>query len=594
MYAASSSTRIYRSADGGATWSQLGTGITAGTIISKIRTPSSTTLWAVTTAGVLFRSANSGVSFGQVNTVLTPNIQDLEANGNLVYVISNNRLQYSNDNGATFVTSSSFTGSLANTSLFAYSVALNPTTNRAFVLYSDGPHTSTNGTAWSSIKGGIADASFQGTLELDPGQNLYMTNLMTNVRRVYSGNALGVWNSSTGVLLRPEQQVTCFLPRTATEWILGTQHYGVYRTVDGGSSWTEANSGLKLVSATGIFYTQQNRILLAVGGVGYYESIDEGSTWTIRTSAPLPQGTVRGFVRLSDGSVLAYGSGVFRSTGPTIGNAWTQQSTQALSQIVTFDGINLFGFVGNQLFTSTNQGVTWTLRSVPAITTFINKIQVGHNNDLFISTSNSLFRLPVASTIATVIRGLTSDFTVFASTGNTTIYLLANINTLETSLDGGATWSSRSIISTSANRIWAFRNNVLVMQSPNTSNFFYSRDGGANWTITPLADAEARATDVVLSGSELAYIATANSVAYKSQALIIPPTAPTGLVSVGVSSNQIQVLFNDNSSSESVFELEVSVGNNTNFQVNQRSSAFNTFQQKGRFVVSALAPGTSH
>ncbi len=591
--------RIYKSTDGGASFPNLNsTGI--ATSIRRIKAASSTKIYLALSNNNIFKSTNSGATFNIASSDITTQVNDLDvnpANTEIVYVSTQGQgVKVSEDGGLNFnvAISGSITSSEAVYSLVVNSAGV------AFALTSSGPHMKaiTSGSnVWASIKGTIPDASFFGQLAFDASENLYLAN--TNTRKVYSGNTLGtVWNAGTSYPAHITS--TSLLVISASNWLMSSNPGGVFKTTNSGAAWTDANGGFKSLSPSQIFVPPTpSRIFVAYGlsgGNGYLQSNDDGSTWINQSASPVDR-SINGFVKLADNSVIAYGyNGVIRSTG-TIGNSWTSQNTtNSLTQVVTYDGVNLFSFANQNLLKSTDQGVTWVPTAITGLTGSINKIQVDAANNIYARTNNAiLYKILNGASTATSIRSsVFNDFSVTANATTTVVYALNNTTQLDVSSDAGATWTSKSINSTfSATKIWAYRNNIVVTGSSASNSFNTSKDNGSTWTNNAFLESTARIADVTLNSSEVAYVATTNSTAYKTISTIIPPVAPTGLTVLGFDNNSADVMWNDNSNNESTYLLEVSKGNNTSYETHSDFAYSTNFQGRLRRLIRAsLASGT--
>jgi photosystem II stability/assembly factor-like uncharacterized protein len=151
---------------------------------------------------------------------------------------------------------------------------------------------------------------------------------------------------------------------------------GLYRSVDGGTSW--AFSGLAGIPVLSLAVDPASPAVYAGTGDGVYRSLDGGTTWTRRGL----NGTVVSLLALSHGSLYAGGDGLFRSTD---GGAHWRTVRRGLpgSQIaalavhplssailyVSLPGIPL-GSTAQKggLFRSTDGGAHWTAltRGLPA------------------------------------------------------------------------------------------------------------------------------------------------------------------------------------------------------------------------------------
>lgn len=115
---------------------------------------------------------------------------------------------------------------------------------------------------------------------------------------------------------------------------VGTQGYGVYKSIDDGNNWETVNNGLggsnfRAIQAQGntVFAGGQN-------GTGVYRSLDYGLSWELLSNG-IASSSYRGFA--SNDSIIAAGStsqGVFYSMDN--GNSWTQINS-GLGDYTIFD-----------------------------------------------------------------------------------------------------------------------------------------------------------------------------------------------------------------------------------------------------------------
>ncbi|MFM9839029.1 MAG: FG-GAP-like repeat-containing protein [Cyclobacteriaceae bacterium] len=595
LYAATG-IKLYKSADGGITWINLNsTGISAN--VRKIEVVSSTVIYLATSLNQILKSSNGGTSFSLTSSDITTQINDLKVKtggaNDIVYAATSGQgMRVSTDGGFVFNGPSS---GISATEV-VYSVVLN-SAGTLFALAASSPYSSTNGTTWTSIKGTIPDVSFLGTLSLDASQNLYLTNTIS--RKIYTGGTAGApWNS--GVAYPTHISPTNVEIQSASSWLMGSSSTGMFKSTDLGVNWNGINNGMKAAGLSSIFITAQNRLFQTIpSGSGYYQSIDDGANWTLQSVSPADR-NIQGFIKLADNSVLAYGfGGVIKSTG-TIGNTWTSiNTTNFLPQVVTYDGLNIFSFSSSNLLISNGTvspggiGQTWSTTAISGLSGSIAKIQVDASNTIYIRTTNSfLYKLPFGSSTATqILTGVGQDFSIAAEASSATLYALLSSTSVSVSADGGTTWLTKTFNSSfSGSKIWAFRNGVIITAAL-TGVANISKDAGSTWASAPLADNAARVADVILNTSEIAYLATSNSVVHKSDVTIIPPLAPTGL-SLNITGQlppngfRAELLWNDNSNNETNYVLEQSVGTNLSYQTVQTLVAVNSFQKKGRAILS--------
>lgn len=113
--------------------------------------------------------------------------------------------------------------------------------------------------------------------------------------------------------------------------IIAATNGGIYRTTDGGSSWTSVNSSGSFTDI--VFHPYNRQYLYAVRAGLFYRSTNNGTSWTQITSG-LPSPSQRGQIAVSKAnrgyvylvtSISSYFQGVYRSTDS--GTTFTNRST---------------------------------------------------------------------------------------------------------------------------------------------------------------------------------------------------------------------------------------------------------------------------
>lgn len=149
--------------------------------------------------------------------------------------------------------------------------------------------------------------------------------------------------------------------------VAGTSQGTIFRTVDGGATWTSVLSGRSAVLTIGFSPFDSGLALAGTRGAGAMVSVDRGATWTPVTGLGGRAVRVFGFAR----AVIAAGTdkGVFVSPD---GRSWTQSgladvSIDAIAVAAQFSPAHFI--VGGDtaslgaalpLFDSTDAGKTWT------------------------------------------------------------------------------------------------------------------------------------------------------------------------------------------------------------------------------------------
>ncbi|HYF02360.1 MAG TPA: hypothetical protein VEC36_03210, partial [Patescibacteria group bacterium] len=268
---------------------------------------------------------------------------------------------------------------------------------------------------------------------------------------------------------------------------------GVWKSTDGGASWTCKTDHLPTLSIADIAIdpTNPDVMYLATGGftfdeyrVGVLKSTDGGETWNTTGLTRQIGGMVRILINPATPSTLLAAStnGIYRSTNGGI--SWSKALTaDHLSKGAFRDmefkpgdpSIVYASTDGGTVFRSTNGGASFT-----RITEGLPTGPVGRT-ELAVSPADPNI------VYALFVGGLTSDFGgLYRSTNSGMSWTLMSSespNILGVELDGGPSGGQPSIcLALAASPIDA---NVVLVGSIHT---WRSQDGGATWAITKVAD----------------------------------------------------------------------------------------------------------
>lgn len=293
LYAGVLNGGVFRSTNGGATWTC--TGITDTVIWALAINPLvPTTIYAGTAMGV-FRSTNSGMSWAEVNSGLTQlDVRALAINPLVPSIVYAGM----NDTGVFRSTNGGDTWTAVNTGLVGlgvYALAINPSSPS--IVYAGiyntggGVFRSTNGgDTWASIGVGITDP-YSKCLAIDP---LTPTTLYLGT---YNGG--GVFRSTNGGDTWTQSPVfyqrvysLAIDPHTPTTLYAGTSLGGVFRSTDSGATWVALNDGLGNLTVNAITLNPAETSTVYAGTIAggifrYYAS------YTLTTTAsPFAGGTI--------------------------------------------------------------------------------------------------------------------------------------------------------------------------------------------------------------------------------------------------------------------------------------------------------------
>lgn len=173
----------------------------------------------------------------------------------------------------------------------------------------------------------------------------------------------------------PTQYVTAMHVDYSGIILVGTLE-GVYRSSDQGASWLKLSGNIANIYATSFTKTSDNSLYMGTRFLGVFRSNDLGSTWDpvnvdasrVRSIASNSKG--RFFAVVGEGPEDLFGmsgSALYRSDDAS--QTWTScllPAVNAYSVTGTSDD-RLFAATNSGLFTSSDDGVTWSLTSGPAV-----------------------------------------------------------------------------------------------------------------------------------------------------------------------------------------------------------------------------------
>ncbi len=165
-----------------------------------------------------------------------------------------------------------------------------------------------------------------------------------------------------------------FDPVSSTTFYIGSPSGGLWKTTDGGSTWTVLISNLPTLGVSSILIHPANtsQILIGTGdrdagdapGMGVYKSTDGGSTWTVSNSG-MGNLVVGMMIRLpSDPNIIlaTTSGGIYKSADG--GATWTRKSSNTNHyKDIKFnpgDPTIVYATENGKFYRSTNTGDTWT------------------------------------------------------------------------------------------------------------------------------------------------------------------------------------------------------------------------------------------
>jgi len=271
---------IFRSADGGATWTKTtSTGLTVGSFISALAVhPTNPSTLFIGVFSGLMKSTDGGnnwssvitspLTFGTISCIVFD-----PSTPSTMYVGAGNGAFKSTDSGATWILQNNF-GVPGTPNVHA--IAIDPTTPLTIYAGTSGSgfFKSTNGgSVWTAMNSGMGgpNPTFINTVVIDPA----------NPATIYTGHG------SSG---------------------------GINKSTNGGASWTPLTNGIPQFNQVNAMSATTSGVYAAVGNTGIIKTTNGGTNW-----APANTGLWNLSVRAiathpSDGSILYVGTGTSFST----------------------------------------------------------------------------------------------------------------------------------------------------------------------------------------------------------------------------------------------------------------------------------------
>jgi len=288
LYAGTYGGGVFKSVNGGTSWSGVSTGLTNTVVHSLALDPSAPqTLYAGTNGGGVFKSANGGTSWSAANSGLT-SVSDVfslaldPSNPQTLYAGTNGGGIFKSVNGGT--SWNSVNSGLTNA--FVLSLAFDPSNPQTLYAGTNdgGIFKSVNGgTSWNSVNSGLTNA-FVLSLALDPSnpQTLYAGTGVDGGGFFKSVNGGTSWSAvNTGLAGTPIYSLA-FDPSAPQTLYAGTDGGGVIKSVNGGTSWSGVNTGLTNARVYSLALDPSSTQTLYAGtnGGGVFKSVNGGTNWS--------------------------------------------------------------------------------------------------------------------------------------------------------------------------------------------------------------------------------------------------------------------------------------------------------------------------
>ena len=472
---------IFRSTDGGATWSAANEGLT-NLHVNSFAINSEDVIYAGTYFGGVFTSTDNGSTWAATNRGLPiSSIVDVIAVDSSDTVYAGTRageIFRSFDNGENWEELSSSLGSISsifidsNDTIFAGS-------------FSSAWRSTTGGDSWTQM------LQFRGT---------WVASLMeTQSGELLAGTTHGVlrstdggfnWDlSSLGFPVFPN--VSSVIQASNGDLIASTRDHGFYLSLDGGVNWmvTGINS-----PRLRIFELQRSpaNLLYAASDGGVLRSDDDGTSWAY-SNENLANAIVKAVLVATDGSIFAgSGSGVARSND--LGLSWTNTSQglprsygiSALFELPDMDF--LAGSEVSEVYRSLDLGNSWQLLgTLPGASNPVTAFARDSQGTLFATTGSGssgsgVFRSIDGGATWTAINTGVQNTNLQSIVVGVNDTLIAAGRGVYRSVDSGANWQ---LVFTGNHTVWGLAVTAGAVFAASSQGVFHSTDGGINWSAVP-------------------------------------------------------------------------------------------------------------
>jgi photosystem II stability/assembly factor-like uncharacterized protein len=548
LYTASFGGGVFKSLDGGGTWSAINNGLT-DLAITRLVFAGPNALYAAAGSSLFF-TASGGNSWMKLS--LAVNVDFVLIDPTMVgrvYVFSGTTV-FRSTNGVDFAA----LGTLPQPETQVFDARVVPT--NAATLYALGQTTGVfkstdSGAHWAALNSGLFPQPFPDGLVVDPSSgNLLLTcneNVYTNAggtstwqqiaatglptvgafgltidptmassvyaHELASGGTNGIffspnfgtsWSAfNTGL---PEREIPVVTPDPTTSSVVyaGGRNGGVYKNVNA-TGWTPINNGLhgRFVVALAADPVDSTTVYAGTQGGAVFRSINNATTWS-PTGAGLPQQLVTALAVDPRNHQQVYagfdgGRGVFRSFngGATWGalngfptlpfqiNAIAVDPTASIAYVATFDG-------GVWKSSDLNAG-TWVQINSGLGSSVVNDLLLNPRqpSEIYAATGAGVFHTSNAGGLWSATALTTNAQRIVMDPTNAAVLYVATGSSTQPifkTVNGGLSWSpSATGIAEVVNAIAVEPNAPGTIYAGADSGVYQSNDFGASWSPAPFA-----------------------------------------------------------------------------------------------------------
>ena len=486
---------VFMSKDNAVSWTSVNAGLSGNFVNSLIAEGNN--LFVATNGGGTYYSSDNGTTWTSINFATNNSMIRLAAIGTTVYAFSNIGALYSIPNGSN-------TGTLISTGL-SNPFSFEATGTKLLIGTQSGMYSSVDaGVTWTAVNTGYP-TSIYGSLSssgaaIVAGLNsslLVSTNsgvtwintglaygsfpciaIASNKIWVGSSNGANVsvgngvsWNTVTGL------PAMMGLASNSSGLYAGTST-GVYRSVDGGSTWSFSSTGLTNAIIQALIVGGNN--LYASNGNKVYVSSDRGGSWS-DLHAIIPDGiNVRSLAVSGSNLLVGTNTGVYLTQNN--GTSWSLVNGLGSASRFAILGTDLFAGNASGVYVSHNNGVSWTFFASTSATYGM----AAMGNYLYVGSTLGVIRYTPTGLGSVLGTGLPltsgQPISTFSNIGDQLFSGMPNYGVF-TSIDGGVTWTAVNNGFTSSLIVNALAANGDNLYSSRTGTGIYvTANKGTFWT----------------------------------------------------------------------------------------------------------------
>lgn len=571
VYAAGHDTGLWKSADGGRTWNLLN-GISKAHVV-VVDPVNEGVVYTIANGCDVYKSVDGGATWNLIDTGISGLTGNVDAYGAQIAVDpANPQVLYLATQVGSFQSTTGARGGSPLSGLYtsadggAHWVQNLPTLAFADVVvdpsndqnvYAGNYVSNDAGATWALAPGTATDLT---VIAVDPADSQVMWGVaLANVLgSLWTTTDQGAHWSQVSMPQGNAVYNVAYDQGTPGALYASSQAFGVYKSTDGGTTWTDSSTGISGVFSFDVLADSTGAIYMGTLGSGIFKSADGGTSWDMKDDGiSVNSGTsgisVQSLVEASTPGTLYFTdqSTLYKTTDG--GDTWTGLSLPAFAlgslNVLAVDPEQAetiyVGTGSGQVLKSIDAGAHWTssVSGLPADGIFsiavdpTNSMVVyagGFSTGLFESTDGGI----TWSSLAVIVDpGFGVSCAAVDPKTPMNVYACVDNKGIEKSTDGGQTWSEAGDTPEFAFRILEIDPNdpdVIYAGIPG-SGVWESTDAGAHWTLLDNpsgVSAVSRRTEAVAMGSSTKIRPLANQ-SVKLSTIAVDPRHAKGLYGLG-------------------------------------------------------------